>query len=66
MRDVGDLGEKVGCGYRRILDTGNKQNDADLYGLTERVRLTSAKGVYELNPLTGRRENITLYPQEYK
>jgi hypothetical protein len=66
VQDVGDLGVDVGRGYKRIADTSNKKKNADVFGATQRIGdMTSAGGHYELNPLTGRWENITLYPESY-
>jgi hypothetical protein len=66
-QDVGDLGIDVGRGYKRILKDGDKFDNQRVFGPTERVGgLRSAEGHYRLNPLTGRWENVTLYPDIYK
>jgi hypothetical protein len=67
VQDIGDLGEDLGRGYRRIWGTGNKEKNLTVHGPSQRIDgLRSATGYYELNPLNGRWENISLFPELYK
>jgi hypothetical protein len=67
VQDVGDLGVDLGRGYKRILPkNAGKDDNGRVFGPTQRIGgLRSAGGYYRLNPLTGRWENITLYPGSY-
>ncbi|MDT0140813.1 LysM peptidoglycan-binding domain-containing protein [Acidovorax sp. PRC11] len=65
-QDVGNLGMDLGYGYVRLGSTGNKAANASALGPIQRVNsLNSAQGIYELNPLTGVWETITVYPAPY-
>ncbi|WP_415842371.1 hypothetical protein, partial [Paracidovorax anthurii] len=62
-QDVGDLGMDLGYGYVRLGATGNKTANAAALGPIQRIDgLNSAQGIYELNPVTGVWETITVYP----
>lgn len=62
-QDGGDLGTDLGYGYVRLGATGNKAaNEAGVGPLQRIDGLNSAQGIYELKPVTGVWETITVYP----
>lgn len=62
-QDVGDLGMDLGYGYARLYKTGNLAANEAAVGPLQRIDgLSSAKGIYEFNPMTKIWETITVYP----